>query len=47
MGTAKATKSNWTDKKAKSGVRYKYTVRSVNADTGVKSSYVASKEVKR
>lgn len=47
MGTAKATKSNWTDKKAKSGVRYKYTVRSVNADTGAKSSYVASKEVKR
>jgi hypothetical protein len=47
MGTAKATKSNWTDKKATKGVTYKYTVRSVNADTGAKSSYIASKSVKR
>ena len=47
MGTAKATKSNWTDKKATAGVTYRYTVRAVNADTGAKSSYVASKSVKR
>ena len=47
MGTAKASKSNWTDKKATKGVTYRYTVRSVNADTGAKSSYVASKNVKR
>ena len=47
MGTAKASKSNWTDKKATKGVTYKYTVRSVNSDTGAKSSYVASKSVKR
>ena len=46
-GTAKATKSNWTDTKTTKGVIYKYTVRSVNADTGAKSSYVASKNVKR
>ena len=46
-GTAKATKSNWTDKKATAGVTYRYTVRAVNADTGAKSSYVASKSVKR
>ncbi|MBQ4103005.1 MAG: leucine-rich repeat protein [Clostridia bacterium] len=46
MGTAKATKSNWTDKKATKGVKYKYTVRAVNADTGSKSTYVASKEIK-
>ena len=47
MGTAKADKSNWTDKKATKGVTYKYTVRAVNADTGSKSTYVASKSVKR
>ncbi len=47
MGTAKADKSNWTDKKATKGVKYKYTVRAVNADTGSKSTYVASKEIKR
>jgi hypothetical protein len=47
MGTAKAEKSNWTDKNAKKGVSYKYTVRAVNADTGSKSTYVASKAVKR
>ena len=46
-GTAKAEKSNWTDKKATKGVTYKYTVRAVNADTGAKSSYIASKNVKR
>ena len=47
MGTAKADRSNWTDKKATKGVTYKYTVRAVNADTGSKSTYVASKSVKR
>ncbi len=47
MGTAKAEKSNWTDKKATKGVTYRYTVRAVNADTGAKSTYVASKSVKR
>ncbi len=47
MGTAKSDKKSWTDKSAKKGVIYKYTVRSVNADTGAKSSYVASKNVKR
>ena len=46
-GTAKADKTNWTDKKATKGTTYKYTVRAVNADTGAKSSYVASKSVKR
>jgi hypothetical protein len=46
-GTAKATAKSWTDKNAKSGVTYRYTVRAVNADTGAKSSYVASKSVKR
>jgi fibronectin type 3 domain-containing protein len=46
-GTAKATAKSWTDKKAKSGVTYRYTVRAVNADTGAKSTYVASKNVKR
>ena len=46
MGTAKATKSNWTDTKTTKGVKYKYTVRAVNADTGSKSTYVASKEIK-
>ena len=45
--TAKATAKSWTDKNAKSGVTYRYTVRAVNADTGAKSSYVASKSVKR
>ena len=30
MGTAKANKSSWTDKSAKSGVQYKYTARTVN-----------------
>lgn len=47
MGTAKASKSNWTDKKAAKGVKYKYTVRAVNADTGAKSTYVASKVISR
>ena len=45
MGTAKAEKSNWTDKKAKKGVTYKYTVRAVNG--GTKSTYAASGTVKR
>ena len=47
MGTAKANKSSWVDKKATKGVTYRYTVRAVNADTGSKSTYVASKSVKR
>ena len=29
MGTAKASKTNWTDKSAKKGVQYKYTVKAV------------------
>ncbi len=30
MGTTKATTTSWTDKSVKSGVKYKYTVRTVN-----------------
>ena len=45
MGTAKAEKSNWTDKKAKKGVTYKYTVKAVNGKTA--STYKASGTVKR
>ncbi len=37
MGTAKATKSSWTDKSVKSGVQYKYTVRTINNE--LKSGY--------
>ena len=40
MGTAKHTKSSWTDKSVKVGVKYKYTVRAVNS--GVKSSYTST-----
>ncbi len=39
-GTAKATSTSWTDKKAVSGVKYKYTVRAVNGK--VKSTYKSS-----
>ncbi len=45
MGTAKKDKKSWTDKNAKKGVTYKYTVRAVNG--GYKSSYKASSSVKR
>ena len=45
MGTAKQDKKSWTDKSAKKGVTYKYTVRAVNGD--YKSSYKASGSVKR
>ena len=45
MGTAKPDKKSWTDKSAKKGVTYKYTVRAVNGD--YKSSYKASGSVKR
>ena len=37
MGTAKADKSSWVDRSAKSGVTYKYTVRAVNGNA--KSTY--------
>ena len=37
MGTAKADKSRWVDRSAKSGVTYKYTVRAVNGNA--KSTY--------
>ncbi len=40
MGTAKADKSSWVDKSAKSGTQYKYTVRAVNG--GSKSTYKAT-----
>ena len=40
MGTAKSEKSSWTDKSAKSGVQYKYTVCAVNGK--VKSTYKAT-----
>ncbi|MBR6551411.1 MAG: hypothetical protein IKT89_01090, partial [Clostridia bacterium] len=46
-GTTKATTKSWVDKKATKGVTYRYTVRAVNADTGSKSTYVASKNIKR
>ena len=42
-GTAKADKKSWTDKKVKSGIQYKYTVRAVNGK--IKSSYKASNSV--
>ena len=45
MGTAKASKTNWTDKSAKKGVQYKYTVKAVNGKTA--STYKASSSVKR
>lgn len=40
MGTAKSDKSAWTDKSAKSGTQYKYTVRAVNGNS--KSTYKAT-----
>ncbi|MBQ6934983.1 MAG: leucine-rich repeat protein, partial [Clostridia bacterium] len=43
MGTAKSNKKSWTDKKAKKGVTYKYTVRAVNGK--VKSSYKSSSSI--
>ena len=45
LGTQTALITKWTDKDAKKGVTYKYTVRATNGD--YKSSYVASKNVKR
>jgi len=45
QGTTKATTKSWTDKKAKSGTKYKYTVRACNGS--FKSSYKASSSVKR
>ncbi len=40
MGTTKGTVSSWTDKSAKAGATYKYTVRAVS--NSVKSTYTAS-----
>ncbi|MBO7179230.1 MAG: hypothetical protein J6V78_02710 [Clostridia bacterium] len=40
MGTAAATKTSWVDKSVKSGIQYKYTVRTVNGT--MKSSYKAT-----
>ncbi|MBE6749297.1 MAG: hypothetical protein E7557_08745 [Ruminococcaceae bacterium] len=45
MGTAKGTATSWTDKSAKAGVTYKYTVRAVNDK--VKSTYTASASLVR
>lgn len=45
MGTAKSSKKSWTDKNAKKGVKYKYTVKAVNGKTA--STYKASGSVKR
>jgi fibronectin type 3 domain-containing protein len=45
MGTAKASKTNWTDKSAKKGVQYKYTVKAVNGNSA--STYKSSSSVKR
>ena len=45
MGTAASSKTKWTDKSAKKGVYYKYTVRAVNGK--VASTYKASGSVKR
>ena len=45
MGTAKADKKSWTDKSAKKGVTYRYTVKAVNGKTA--STYKASANVKR
>ncbi len=45
MGTAKNNKKSWVDKKAKKGVKYKYTVRAINGS--YKSTYAASGSVKR
>ena len=45
MGTTKKTAKSWTDKSAKKGVTYKYTVKAVNGKTT--STYAASGSVKR
>lgn len=45
MGTVGKDKITWTDKSAKKGVYYKYTVRAVNGE--YKSGYKASGSVKR
>ena len=44
-GTAKADKTNWTDKKTVQGVTYKYAVRAVNGK--LKSSYTETTGVTR
>ena len=44
MGTAKADKSSWTDKSVKSGVAYKYKVRTVK--NKLASSYKASSAIR-
>ena len=45
MGTVEKDKTSWTDKSAKKGVYYKYTVRVVNGD--YKSAFKESASVKR
>ena len=45
MGTAAASKKSWTDKSAKKGVTYRYTVKAVNGS--IASTYAASSNVKR
>ena len=45
MVTTKKTAKSWTDKSAKKGVTYKYTVKAVNGKTA--STYKASSSVKR
>ena len=45
MGTAKSDKKSWTDKSAKKGVTYKYTVKAVNGKTA--STYKATGSIKR
>jgi hypothetical protein len=45
MGSLSKDKKSWTDKSAKKGVYYKYTVRAVNGN--YKSAYKASANVKR
>ena len=44
MGTAKASASSWTDKSVKSGVAYKYTVRTLS--NKLASSYKASSAIR-
>ena len=43
LKTVKGTVVSFTDKKAKSGVKYKYTVRAVNGES--RSAYIASNEL--
>ncbi len=45
MGTAGATKTSWTDKSAKTGVIYRYTVKAVSGSTS--STFATSGNVKR